>query len=132
MDLPPDSHLIAFYPVRDLAASRDFYGRDLGLALARDQGACLIFTAPGGGHVGFCQADANAPLPMHDGLILTLVTSDVDGAYRRLLRLGVETERPPTRDASFGIYRFFARDPDGYRVEIQRFDEPLVDPNARR
>ena len=132
MDLPPDSHLIAFYPVRDVAATRDFYERDLGLALARDQGVCLIFTAPGGGHAGFCQSEANEPLPTHDGLILTLVTSDVDGAYRRLRRLGVETEHAPAREESFGIYRFFARDPDGYRVEIQRFDEPLVGPIARR
>lgn len=124
MQLTHDSYLIVFYPVRDLAATRDFYARDLGLALARDQGACLIFRAPGGGHVGFCLHEEGA-LPSHDNLILTLVTPDVDGAYRHLRRVGVETDHAPRRNERFGIYHFFARDPDGYRVEIQRFDRPL-------
>lgn len=125
MELPPVSHLIAFYPVRDLAATRDFYARDLGLALARDQGSCLIFGARGGGHFGFCLHDGGDPLPVHDGLILTLVTPDVDAVYRHLRRVGVETESGPSRNEAFGIYHFFARDPDGYRVEVQRFDLPL-------
>jgi catechol 2,3-dioxygenase-like lactoylglutathione lyase family enzyme len=126
MDLPPESHLVAFYPVRDLAATQDFYARDLGLALARDQGSCLIFRAPGGGHFGFCHNDAAEIPPSHDGLILTLVTPDVDGLYQHLRRVGVETEARPSRNEAFGIYHFFARDPDGYRVEVQRFDRPLL------
>lgn len=130
MVLSPDTYAIAFYPVRDLAASRDFYGRDLGLELVRDQGACLIFRAPGGGHLGFCQHDDVPGELFHDGLIVTLVTPDVDAVYRHLRRLGVETEAPPTRNDTFGIHHFFARDPDGYRVEIQRFDRPLNAPES--
>ena len=34
---------IGFYPCHDLSATRDFYERDLGLELARDQESCLIF-----------------------------------------------------------------------------------------
>ena len=52
--------------------------------------------------------------------------NDVDGAYEVLVALGVETEAPPKLNERFGIYHFFARDPDGYRLELQRFNEPLT------
>ena len=114
---------IAFYPCHDLSASRDFYERDLGLRLARDQKTCLIFHVAGRGYLGFCQHEGG--VPAHDGLILTLVTDDVDEVYKTLRRLNVETEAPPRLNEQHGIYHFFARDPDGYRVEVQRFLEPL-------
>lgn len=126
MTVANDAYLIVFLPARDLAATRDFYARDLGLALVRDQGACLIFGAPSGGHVGFCQRDEGPPPPNDEGVIVTVVTAEVDDVYRRLRRLGVETENPPSRNEKFGIYHFFARDPDGYRVEVQSFDVPLA------
>lgn len=122
--------LIAFRPVRDLAASRDFYLRDLGLALARDQGACLIFRVAAGGYLGLCQAGYDGregPLPTDDRLIATLVVDDVEAVHRELLRVGAEVEGPPVHNPRFGITQFFARDPDGYRIEVQRFDEPLPD-----
>ena len=128
MSIPADAYLIAFFPVRDLAATRDFYERDLGLPLARDQGTCLIFGAPAGGHLGFCQRDDGTAAPDDDQLILTVVTAQVDEVYRRLRRLGVETEAAPSANPTFGIYHFFARDPDGYRVEVQSFDRPLDSP----
>ena len=130
MNVPSDAYLIAFFPVRDLAATRDFYARDLGLTLVRDQGSCLIFGAPSGGHFGFCQRDEDAPPPDDDRLILTLVTEQVDDVYQRLRRIGVETESGPSHNAEFGIYHFFARDPDGYRVEVQSFDRPLRPPST--
>lgn len=120
--------LIAFRPVADLAASRDFYHRDLGLELARDQGACLIFRVGAEGYLGLCQAGYDGrdeALPIDDRLITTLLVSDVDAAHERLLRLGVDVDGPPRRNERFGITQFFARDPDGYRVEVQRFDDPL-------
>lgn len=114
---------VAFYPCHDLSASRDFYERDLGLRLARDQTTCLIFQVAGQGYVGFCQHEGD--LPQHAGLILTFVTDAVDEVYRALRQRNVETEAPPRLNEQHGIYHFFARDPDGYRVEVQRFSEPL-------
>jgi catechol 2,3-dioxygenase-like lactoylglutathione lyase family enzyme len=116
--------VLSFYGVRDLTATRDFYERDLGLRLARDQGSCLIFAA-GAAFVGFCQRDDASALDGELAPILTFVTDEVDACYARLRRLGVETEAPPRENDRFGIYHFFARDPDGYRVEVQRFDDPL-------
>jgi catechol 2,3-dioxygenase-like lactoylglutathione lyase family enzyme len=126
VDAPRFDTFLTFHPVRDLAATRDFYGRDLGLTLERDQGTCLIF-AVGGAFVGFCLAETDAPASAdaREHLVLTFVTDEVDAWYARLRRFGIETEAAPRHEARFGIYHFFARDPDGYRVEIQRFDEPL-------
>jgi catechol 2,3-dioxygenase-like lactoylglutathione lyase family enzyme len=113
---------IGFYPCRDLQRTARFY-KALGLEVARDQGTCLIFRVAQGGYLGFCQHEA--ALPEHPGLILTFVLDDVDGVYERLRSHGIPTEAPPRENARFGIYHFFARDPDGYRLEVQRFLEPL-------
>jgi catechol 2,3-dioxygenase-like lactoylglutathione lyase family enzyme len=114
--------LIAFYPCHDLEATRNFYERDLCLPLVRDQGTCLIFSVAANAYVGFCQHEA---VPEHRGLIVTLLTDNVDDFYQRLRQLGVETEAAPKQNDSYRIYHFFALDPDGYRVEVQRFLEPL-------
>jgi catechol 2,3-dioxygenase-like lactoylglutathione lyase family enzyme len=113
---------IPFYPVHDLAATRDFYQREVGLELERDEARCLIFRAAGG-YLGFCLFDG--ALPSHEGLTLSLVAPDVDTVYQRLRSLGVETELSPRRNEHYRIYHFFARDPDGYRLEVRRFIEPL-------
>lgn len=123
MTTPSFDGLIAFYPASDLSATEDFYCRDLGLTLARDQGTCRIFKVKRGAYLGFCLHLGD---PGHVGnTILTLLCDDVDAAYRRLRRLGVETEGSPRFNEQFGIYHFFAADPDGYRVELQRFATPL-------
>ncbi|MBA3531099.1 MAG: VOC family protein [Ardenticatenales bacterium] len=54
-------------------------------------------------------------------MILTLISDDVDGWYDRLRGSGAIVVRAPERNEEFGIYHFFARDPNGYRIEIQRF-----------
>lgn len=113
---------IPFYPVHDLAATRDFYVRELGLELEREEGRCLILKAAGG-YLGFCLFEG--PLPSHDELTLSFVAPDVDEVYRRLRQLGAETEQPPRRNEHYRVYHFYARDPDGYRLEIRRFIEPL-------
>jgi catechol 2,3-dioxygenase-like lactoylglutathione lyase family enzyme len=111
---------ITFLSVADLARSADFYGGVLGLELARDQGACLIYRVAGDGYLGLC--DHLAPVP--GGVIVTLVTDDVDGWAERLTAAGHEVEGPAGNER-FALYHLFVRDPDGHLVEIQRFDEPL-------
>ncbi len=113
---------IAFYPTTDLEATRHFYTHTLGLELARDQGRCLIFRVAGGGYLGFCRRDT---APAGQGLILTLVTDAVDAIFERLDGLNVETESAPKTNHQYAIYHFFAHDPNGYRFEVQRFEDPL-------
>jgi catechol 2,3-dioxygenase-like lactoylglutathione lyase family enzyme len=57
-------------------------------------------------------------------VILTLVTDDVDGWHARLAAKGVTFEKEPAANPEYGIYHCFFRDPNGYLLEIQRFDDP--------
>ena len=122
MTRPSIEQQITFLYTRDLATTAEFYERVLGLTLALDQGDCRIYQVSGNGYVGFCQRQS-APLePV--GVILTLVTAQVDDWYGFLRQQGVLFEKPPTRNPSYNIYHCFLRDPNGYLIEIQRFDDP--------
>jgi len=111
---------IVFFGTRDLNITSSFYRDLIGLELFRDQETCKIFFTAGGGMIGFC--DHLQVGPREDNPIITLLTDEVDEFYKRLIKAGVECT-DPTVDEKFNIYHFFTRDPDGYRLEIQRFLE---------
>ena len=112
---------ITFLQVEDLETTDRFYREHLGLELVLDQGACRIYRVGADAFVGFCD-HRDGPSP--DGVILTLVRQDVDTYCDRLREKGVELESGPTDNETFQIRQAFVRDPDGYLVEIQRFDDP--------
>ena len=120
---------ITFLDAADLTRTADFYERILGLRLARDQGSCRVYHVAGNAYLGFCrrdQASAVSPRGAAAVTVLTLISDDVDGWCAHLAANGVEIVQPPTDKPQFRIYNAFARDPDGYLVEIQRFWEPLA------
>ena len=112
---------ITFLPSADLERSRAFYERILGLELVVDQGTCHIFKAADGAFLGTCQKD---PAEATDGIIFTFVTEDVDGWCSQIAGAGGRIESGPEHSVKYGIYHAFLRDPDGHRLEIQRFDDP--------
>ena len=120
MSTPDLTGQITFLHVEDLAASAAFYGGVLGLDLVRDQGACHIYRVTPTAHLGLC--DHRDPEP--SGVIITLVTDDVDGWAARLAAAGHVIDGPHVNER-FAIRHLFVRDPDGHLVEVQRFDEPL-------
>ena len=111
---------ITFLHVADLARSATFYGDLLGLELVRDQGACLIYRAATDAYIGLC--DHHPPEP--GGVILTLVTDDVDDWAGRLKSAGHHVDGPASNER-FALYHCFVHDPDGHLVEIQRFNDPI-------
>ncbi len=118
-ELPIDAQ-ITFVYTRDLDRSARFYETVLGLPLAIDQGSCRIYRVlDRSAYLGICQGDA-APEDL-PGLIITLVTGDVDGWYERIVARGWACEHPPRYNETYKIYHFFLRDPSGCRIEIQRF-----------
>lgn len=111
---------VTFVYVSDLDRSAAFYGDVLGLELARDQGACRIYRVAGDAFLGVCDHRPCEP----GGLILTLVSDDVDGWAERLRAAGHDVDGPDDNER-YAIRHLFVRDPDGHLVEIQRFDDPL-------
>lgn len=111
---------ITFLYVADLTRSAVFYGETLGFDLVTDQGDCLIYKVVDGAYLGVCVRPERAK----DGVIVTLVTDNVDGWHDSLMAADVECVSAPSRHVKYDIYQAFYRDPDGYLIEIQRFGDP--------
>lgn len=106
----PPTGLLTTLPAFDLAATRDFYVRDLGLRPEAETSASLRVRI-GGASIEFRQHDA---VPVAgEGLRLTFACPEPGALLKRLRALGVETDVPPA--PADGV-RFFARDPDGRLV----------------
>jgi len=122
---PPIEHCTTFLYTRDLAATAHFYEDVMGLQLALDQGDCRIYRIAESAFLGFCERE-NAP--QHpDGVILTIISEEVDRWHLHLRDHGVAFEKEPTFNPDYQIYHCFLRDPNGYLIEIQRFDDPAWD-----
>ncbi len=122
MSHPPISEQVTFLYTRDLAATSRFYGEVVGLEMVLDQGSCHIFRTGPGAYVGCCERADRPRSPV--GLTFTLVSSDVDGWYARLVERGVEFVAPPRLSEEFQVYACLFHDPNGYRIEIQEFRDP--------
>ncbi len=122
MPHPPIHQQVTFLHTRDLAATAHFYQEILGLELALDQGDCRIYRVSHDGYLGFCQREGAPEEPA--GVILTLVTPEVDEWHRYLSDQGVTFDKPPTLNPKYNIYHCFLRDPNGYLIEIQHFLDP--------
>ena len=113
--------LITFGYTRKPEETWRFYEDLLNLPLVLDQGGCRIWRVASGGFLGFCHRE-DAPEPA--GVIVTLVTEDVDGWAAQLREAGVVFEKEPAYNHEYRIYHCFLRDPNGYLIEIQRFESP--------
>jgi catechol 2,3-dioxygenase-like lactoylglutathione lyase family enzyme len=122
MSRPPIYQQVTFLYTRDLPATAHFYQEVIGLELVLDQGDCRIYRASRGGYIGFCKRQEAPKEPV--GIILTLVTPEVDEWYHHLSHQGVVFEKPPTLNPQYQIYHCFLRDPNGYLIEIQHFLDP--------
>ena len=118
---PPFEQQITFLRATDLKRSHEFYAGVLRLDLVLDQGDCRIYSLSESAFVGLCLADTVDPT---EGVIVTLVTEKVDEWCVWIQRKGVVLESGPVLNDRFGIYHAFLRDPDGNRLEIQRFVTP--------
>ncbi len=115
---------VTFLPTADLAAVDAFYGGLLGLPLARDQGVCRIYRSGPAAYLGFC--DRGYAVPTEFRVVLTLLVDDVAAAHAALVARGVRPEGPPAHSDRYAVTSFFVRDPNGYLVEVQRFDVPIA------
>ncbi len=112
---------ITFLGVSDLKRTSSFYNLISGIELVLDQGKCRIYRTAGDAYLGFCEHLECSP---NSGLILAFVTDHVDELFALLKDAGAEVEKEPRENETYGIYHCFVKDPDGYRIEIQRFMDP--------
>lgn len=120
----PFEDQVVFLYTAHLDATVAFYAETVGLEMVRDQGACRIFRTGPHSFLGVCDLPERPQSPT--GVTVTLVTDDVDGWYERLLAKGVVFEQSPRHSERFGVYACLLHDPNGYRIEIQRFNHPLA------
>jgi len=127
-DRPVIDELVTFVYSSDLDRSHRFYRGILGLEMVLDQGACRIYRVSSSGYVGVC----NHREPEPAGVVVTIVSEDVDGWHATLTGAGISTDGPPRHNDRFDIYHFFATDPDGHHIEFQRFGSSWPGPEGAK
>ena len=80
----------------DLDGTCAFYAEKLGLSQVFDQGLCRLFRWSSTGFLGICQERPGRDVEPK-GVVITLVTPDVDGWHHHLLAMGVTPDGPPQR-----------------------------------
>jgi len=108
---------IIFLRVSDIERSHTFYVKGLGLSLVVDQGDCQIYRLTDTSYLGVCER----PEPVASNVIMTIVSDDVAGWHERFVSAGADVDGPPRDNPEYRIHHFFANDPDGHLIEVQRF-----------
>ncbi|MGQ4891038.1 MAG: nitroreductase family protein [Candidatus Njordarchaeia archaeon] len=106
---------IIFYATRNLAEVTEFYLNKLNMSIWLKQKDCIILKH-GNMLLGFCQREK-----IDTNGIITFIfeeKDEVDDMYKKLREIA--TSKPKVNE-KYGIYHFFARDPDGRVIELQHF-----------
>ena len=106
---------IVFLGTERLDELRKFYTIQMEMEIWLEQSECFIAK-----HenllIGFCQREA----PDTEGII-TLFFDQVEEIDRFYIKFEKTAEGPPKYNERYRIYHFFARDPEGRRLEFQKF-----------
>jgi len=108
---------ILFFKTQQQVALHQFYMERVGCNLWLDQGGCRIYQH-GNMLFGFCQrdtVDTQGMITFYYG-----TAKEVDEMYAQFRDVA---DAPPKQNDDYGIYHFFARDPEGRAVEFQYFLE---------
>jgi predicted enzyme related to lactoylglutathione lyase len=123
MPHPSIAQQITWVYTRDLDGTARFYGETLGLELALDQGGCRIFRTSATSFLGVCPVRPGRHVEPK-GVVITMVTRDVEAWHAWLKQRGVTILEPPAHHPDYQIHSMFAADPNGYRLEFQEFRTP--------
>ncbi len=119
--------MITFCYTKSMIESHRFYSDILELPLVLDQGGCRIYRVAGDAYIGFC---SEIEKKQGDNVTITLVTDDVDLWFKKIEDAGYEIIKLPALTPEYKIYNCFVKDPSGYTVEIQRFEDPRWPPRS--
>jgi hypothetical protein len=113
---------IVFLSTRDMGSISDFYIERIGMEKWMEQEDCIILKH-GNLLLGFCQRDRADTC----GIITFFFETEREvDEYYRIFRDCAES--PPKLNDKYNIYHFFCRDPEGRRVEFQKFNDRVISP----
>ncbi|MGH3502831.1 MAG: VOC family protein [Nocardioidaceae bacterium] len=98
-----------------LDESRHFYVDVLGFGLAMDMGWIITFVSPTNPTAQISVMRKDETAPMVPGV--TVEVSDVDAVHADVVQRGFQIVHPLT-DETWGVRRFFVRDPNGVVVNV--------------
>lgn len=120
--LPADSFIV-FLKTRKTAETREFYESVMQTPVVLEQAGCWIHKITERAYLGFCDREGVPDQP--ENIVITYVRDDVDECFSHLLAQNIRVDGEPRLNPTYGIYHFFAYDPNGYSVEVQRFESQL-------
>ena len=109
---------LTFFGTGDLEKMKDFYIYQVGMNVWLEQEDCVLLSH-GNLLLGFCTREK-----VDDAGIITFFYSEereVDEMYEKLKDVATSE---PEADEKYGIFHFFAADPEGRKVEFQCFFNP--------
>jgi len=114
---------ITFFYVRNLEKETSFYRDILGFKLVLDQGWIKYFALNDHAQLGLVDASRGSIKASEDKpVLLSFVVDDPDAYYQRLKEAQYEKPVPePVTRKDIGIRAFIFEDPEGYKLEFQKF-----------
>jgi len=122
---PEINQSIVFTYCNDLELASKFFRDVMELDFVVDQGACHIYRLTDLSYLGVCCLPdrPGAVSSFQAGVMITIVSNDVDGWYDFLTSKGVQYVKEPSHSERFSVYSSLFESPHGYRIEIQNFDD---------
>lgn len=108
---------IVFFGTADHDSVVAFYTDVVGATVWKDQPGCTVLDHDGF-RFGFCERETT-----EDCGILTFVYDDRAAVDEMYEVVGDAARDPPHYNETYGIYQFFATDPDGRTAEFQTFED---------
>lgn len=109
----------------DIEKSRLFYTECLGMELAMDMGWILTFVSKENktAQISILRNEKDKALD-NSAIFLSIEVSDIDNWYERAKKHNVEVVYPIT-DESWGVRRFFIKDPNGVTINLLSHNLPV-------
>lgn len=116
---------ITFCYTEETCQAHSFYNGVMGLPMVLDQGGFRICRTATDAYPGFC---SRKKLEHREAVTITLVTEDVDLWFHKARNGGCQVIKEPAETPENRICNCFLKDPAGYTLEIQRFEDPRWPP----
>ena len=117
---------IEFLYFDDMDAACAFFSTTLGLPLVCDQGGwSRIYQVSPTSFIGAVERGRGAcKATTRDGVLTSLVVTNFDEMYQRLVDLGISFDHPPHYSEALQIKSMMFIGPEGYKFEVEEFLAP--------